>query len=232
VNRDDLWGTNCPAVKECGKMAKELSDISKFVVSYWNYYLELEEAFKQTHKYVAFDKHNERTYSVEYLKLIQAVCSEIDVVAKEISQHFDPGFCVIKRPNISHWGYVIINNMPQITKVCVSFTSDYVVRPWEKFGYTKYIDKNGSTRYKLLPDCTQPSWWNDYNKMKHQRTSRSSDGEINFIRANLKNMVLSLAALFSMEMLYMDIITPEIGSDCYIEESQLFTITCCDSIDL
>jgi hypothetical protein len=68
--------------------------------------------------------------------------------------------------------------------------------------------------------------------MKHQRTSRSSDGEINFIRANLKNMVLSLAALFSMEMLYMDIITPEIGPDCYIEESQLFTITCCDSIDL
>ena len=31
-------------------MAKELSEISKFVASYWNYYLELEEAFKQTQK--------------------------------------------------------------------------------------------------------------------------------------------------------------------------------------
>ena len=31
-------------------MAEELSEISKFVSSYWNYYLELEEAFKQTQK--------------------------------------------------------------------------------------------------------------------------------------------------------------------------------------
>lgn len=85
-------------------MAKELSEISKFVASYWNYYLELEEAFKQTQKYVAFDRHNDRTYSVEYLKLIQAVCSEIDVVAKEIAEHFDPNFSTIQRPNITHWG--------------------------------------------------------------------------------------------------------------------------------
>ena len=67
--------------------------------------------------------------------------------------------------------------------------------------------------------------------MKHQRTSRSSDGEINFVKANLKNMVLSLAALFSLETLYMDIITPEIGPDCNIEENQLFGLTCSDSIE-
>ena len=51
-------------------MAKGLSEISKFVASYWNYYLELEEAFKQTQKYVAFDRHNDRTYSVEYLNCL------------------------------------------------------------------------------------------------------------------------------------------------------------------
>ena len=55
-------------------MEKELSEISKFVESYWNYYLELEDAFKQTQKYVAFDRHNDHTYSVEYLKMIQTVC--------------------------------------------------------------------------------------------------------------------------------------------------------------
>ena len=212
-------------------MAKELSEISKFVASYWNYYLELEEAFKQTQKYVAFDRHNDRTYSVEYLKLIQAVCSEIDVVAKEIAEHFDPNFSTIQRPNITHWGYVIINNMPQITKSRVFFTNGYVVKPWDKFGYTQYPDKNGNVRYKLLPNCNTPSWWSDYNKMKHQRTSRNSDGEINFVKANLKNMVLSLAALFSLEALYMDIITPEIGPDCNIEENQLFELTCSDSIE-
>lgn len=203
-------------------MTREISEISKFVSSYWNYYLELEEAFKQTQKYVAFDKHNDRTYSVEYLKLIQAVCSEIDVVAKEIAEHFNSDFHKIPRPNIGHWGYIIVNNMPRITKSCAFFANDYVVNPWEKFGYTKYVDRNGATRYKLLPDCKQPSWWSDYNKMKHQRTSRNSDGEVNFVKANLKNIVLSLAALFLLESLYMDIITPEIGPDCDIEESQLF----------
>lgn len=212
-------------------MAEERSEISKFVSSYWNYYLELEAAFKQTQKYVAFDRYNDRTYSVEFLKLIQAVCSEIDVVAKEIAEHFDPNFSAIQRPNIAHWGYVIINNMPQITQARICFTNGYVVKPWDKFGYTQYTDKNGNVRYKLLSNCSTPSWWSDYNKMKHQRTSRSSDGEINFVKANLKNMVLSLAALFSLETLYMDIITPEIGPDCNIEESQLFGFSCSDYIE-
>ena len=125
----------------------------------------------------------------------------------------------------------IVNNMPQITKARVFFTNGYVVKPWDKFGYTQYLDKNGNVRYKLLPNCNTPSWWSDYNKMKHQRTSRNSDGEINFVKANLKNMVLSLAALFSLEALYMDIITPEIGPDCNIEENQLFELTCSDSIE-
>ena len=38
-------------------MAEELSEISKFVSSYWNYYLELEEAFKQTQKYAVSYTH-------------------------------------------------------------------------------------------------------------------------------------------------------------------------------
>ena len=96
-------------------MTREISEISRFVSSYYNYYLELEEAFKQTQKFVAFDKHNDRTYSVEYLKLIQAVCSEIDVVAKEIAEHFNSDFHKIPRPNIGDWGYIIVNNMPRIT---------------------------------------------------------------------------------------------------------------------
>lgn len=210
-------------------MAEELSEISKFVSSYWNYYLELEEAFKHTQKYVAFDRHNDRTYSVEYLKLIQAVCSEIDVVAKEIAEHFDPDFCTIQRHTISHWGYVLINNMPQIAKARIHFTNGYVVKPWDKFGYTQYSDKKGNIRYKLLPNCDTPSWWSDYNKMKHQRTSRNADGEINFVKANLKNMVLSLAALYSMEWLYMWSIHTEFGPK--IVESSVFDLIYSDSVE-
>ena len=59
-------------------MARELSEISKFVSSYWNYYVELEEAFRQTQKYVAFDK-NPYLHSVANLRYNQASNRSIEV---------------------------------------------------------------------------------------------------------------------------------------------------------
>ena len=70
-------------------------DAKKFLLfekSYWNYFLELEEQFLDTKKYVAFDAVNYKTYSLEYLKLLEAVCSEIDVVGKEIAHQIDTSF--------------------------------------------------------------------------------------------------------------------------------------------
>ena len=53
-----------------------------FIKNYWEYFRELEAEFLQTRKYVEFCKENNATFSIEYLKLYQAVCSEIDVVGK------------------------------------------------------------------------------------------------------------------------------------------------------
>ena len=83
------------------------SRLSIFVRSYWDYYLELEEQFSQTKKYIAFDIYNKDAYSVEFLKLMQAVCSEIDVVAKEIASALDPLFKVDSSTNIQKWGFVL-----------------------------------------------------------------------------------------------------------------------------
>ena len=58
---------------------------SQFIKSYWNYYLELEDQLIQTKRFVDFDISNYKTFSIEYLKLLQATCSEIDVVAKIIA---------------------------------------------------------------------------------------------------------------------------------------------------
>lgn len=203
-------------------MDAEKSEISRFVRSYWEYFLELEEQFKQTKKYVAFDKGNDKTFSIEYLKLIQAICSEIDVVAKEIAQYFDPKFVNIKNPTIKHWGYVITNHMPQIANVRVLLDVDYVVTPWNKFGYMRYFDKKSHIQYRLQDDCETMSWWKDYNKIKHWRTTLDDEGKMNFTLANLKNTVLSFAALYVLETLFMDYITPDVGPDCHIEESRLF----------
>lgn len=204
-------------------MDKNVSKISIFVKSYWNYFLELEDEFKQTQKYVSFDKYNEKTYSVEYLKLFQAVCSEIDVVAKEIANHFDANFHSISMPTIKHWGYVICNHMPLLSQFNVCFNQEMLVNPWKKFGYVQYHDKINSLKYKLDNGCETPSWWHDYNKMKHNRTERNSEGNTNFTNASLKNMILSFAALYSLEVLYMKELSSEHGPDCDITEGQLFS---------
>lgn len=204
-------------------MNRSTSEISIFVKSYWNYFLELEDEFKQTQKYVAFDLHNKKAYSIEYLKLIQAVCSEIDVVAKEVANNFDPEFKNIERPNMSHWGYVISEHMKQLSMFSVMFNDDIVVKPWEKFGYTRYPNAIGRMRYKLCPGCHKPIWWDDYNNIKHSRTSLKDNGEFNFTNANLNNMILSFAALYSLEVLYMKELAGEFGPDCEIAESQLFS---------
>ncbi len=69
---------------------------SQFIKSYWNYYLELEDQLIQTKRFVDFDISNYKTFSIEYLKLLQATCSEIDVVAKIIAEKLDPTFLTLK----------------------------------------------------------------------------------------------------------------------------------------
>ena len=73
-----------------------MADINLFIKSYWDYFLELEEQFIETKRFVAFDKANSKSYSIEYLKLYQAVCSEIDVVGKEIAVAVNPTFKIDK----------------------------------------------------------------------------------------------------------------------------------------
>lgn len=76
-----------------------MSDLRAFVKSYWDYYLEMEAQFLDSKKFVAFDDTNAKTFSVEYLKLYQAVCSEIDVVGKEIACNVDAAFKVDNNTN-------------------------------------------------------------------------------------------------------------------------------------
>ena len=63
-----------------------------FIKNYWEYFRELEGEFLQTRKYVEFCKENNATFSIEYLKLYQAVCSEIDVVGKAMAKVANASF--------------------------------------------------------------------------------------------------------------------------------------------
>lgn len=196
---------------------------TQFKKSYWDYFLELEEQFANTQKYVAFDEINKKTFSIEYLKLIQAVCSEIDVVAKEIAVFFNPAFEKESNPNIQKWGYIIQSKLPDLLSSQVTFNGETVIAPWKLFGYEQYKNEKGNLCYRLKKGCKKPSWWDDYNKIKHRRTSKDINGNENYMRANLNNMILCYSALFSLEILFMEYLIANGGLDYGIFNSKLFS---------
>ncbi|MFI3325243.1 MAG: hypothetical protein R3Y35_03615 [Clostridia bacterium] len=193
-----------------------------FIKSYWNYFLELEEQFIGTKRFVEFDCSNFETYSVEYLKLLQAICSEIDVVAKILDEEFDIEFKKIKNKTIQKWGYHLHLEFPNIETISVVFNADYQFCPWSNWKYEKYYDKNNALRYRLIQGKETPFWWTAYNKVKHERTSHYKDGKPNYIRANQKNLTYALGALFILESLYLSNIKDKTG--IVYKQSKLFSI--------
>ena len=71
-------------------ISKSHDTFESFIKHYWQYYKELEDEIIATRRYVDFDQGNFSTFSVEYLKLYQTICSEIDVLGKAIAHEIDP----------------------------------------------------------------------------------------------------------------------------------------------
>lgn len=195
----------------------------KFIRSYWNYFIDLEEQLISTKRYVDFDKTNDNTFSIEYLKLLQATCSEIDVVAKIIAEYYDSSFAVAENKSIQKWGFVLQNTFKDLNNLSVQFNNDYDIVPWNNWQYEKYIDKKQKTRYKLKGDCKTPYWWTAYNKVKHERTSNYGSGQTNYMRANLHNLVSAMAALFLLETMFLSKLKLDNGCFEY-QKSKLFIV--------
>jgi hypothetical protein len=175
--------------------------MEQFIKSYWEYFLELEEQFIETKRYVDFDKANAKTYSIEYLKLYQAVCSEIDVVAKEIASSINDNFKV-NDANIQKWGYEIQQFYNNINTEKILFNGDLTVVPFGRWQYEWSITKDNKRKLKLVNGCQTPIWWKNYNDVKHQRIGLIT-GTKNFTKANQHNLILAFSALFLLEYLFM-----------------------------
>lgn len=192
--------------------------LNQFIKSYWNYYLELERQLDSTKRYIEFDKHNFNTYSIEYLKLLQATCSEIEVVGKEISSEIGLDY---KKANIQKIGYNIQQIFPDLDSKTVR-VGDCVLMPWKKFKCEKYTNTNGHVGYKLSDKMKTPKWWTAYNKTKHERTSTFKKDKTNYARANLENIINAMGGLFILEMLFMEHLAD--GEAFSYEQSKLFEL--------
>jgi hypothetical protein len=201
-----------------------VNDLKLFIKSYWEYFLELEEQFLETKRFVAFDKANAKAYSIEYLKLYQAICSEIDVVGKEIAVTINPQFKIDNNTNIKKWGYEIQKKLPMLKDAVVIFNDEDTLRPFQDWEYEQHttIDKNGKPRTGLrIKDEKKPiSWWHNYNEIKHRRIGLV-EGTKNFQLANQSNLIQALSALFILEISY---ITSFSSFPLEVKKSELFVL--------
>ncbi|MDZ5760353.1 hypothetical protein RAK27_17070 [Carnobacterium maltaromaticum] len=171
-----------------------------FINVFWEYYFGLENDFIFTIRYVSITESNYKTYSTEYAKLLLSICSEVDVILKKICD-----FEGSKMKNVNDYLQKIIKKelMEKNNKVTLkSPHSKLTLTPFDRWKETKNL-----------------SWWTDYNKVKHNRSE-------NIEKANLKNVLTSLSALYLLEnYLYQKIIKDEVDVIDFIEPpSKLFSL--------
>ena len=157
----------------------------KFYFQYWKHYSALEEKVMATDNYVTIDKDNYNTFSIEYDILLQAICSEIDVVAKRLCLEYDPHSSA---NDIMEYLEIFVNHPDEIeNKKVTLYNYNIDLYPWKNISGFHF--ENGK-KVRNLPD-----WWTGYNAIKHRRiNSTKSNNEFtiterNIKKANLKNVL-------------------------------------------
>lgn len=74
-------------------------------------------------------------------------------------------------------------------------------------------------------NTASPSWWNDYNGVKHNRIGRV-DGMYYYKKANQNNVLYALAALFQVEMYFYNLLADNenLERKTPLPKSKLFSI--------
>lgn len=163
-----------------------------FYHQYWKHYIALEHKFLQTENFVTIEKDNFTTFSTEYEFLLQAICSEINVVTQFLAKEYQTNFTC---KNIDDFIKLIIKNKESLCfETIVLELYDLLLTPWNDI---KISNEGKITSY--------PKWWIDNNQIKHNRITQkvinSKNSTIkNYKNANLENVLNALAALYSLEM--------------------------------
>ena len=154
-------------------------DVLEFRNTYWNYYIQLENDFFSYSPYCEIDPCNDNAFSVKYLQLLLSVCGEIDSICKTFCHALDDTFKPDKA-GIKDYISILRGKYPTFSeeKVGVLGYKYREVQPWEA------IAKGDS-----------PSWWKDYNAIKHHR-DKIRRGKENYKYANQKNAAEALCALY------------------------------------
>ena len=160
----------------------------EFCKHHWEYYLVLERDFLETERYVSFelgenylydgishtDLGNSMSFSDEFIKQYQGICSEVDVIMKNICKEL---------------GNLAAHDMER------GYTPT-ILQKWSTIKNQKVklkdVELQPFLNWKQAPNYKSPDWWTPYNKVKHERI-------MNYKKANLKNVINALAGLYVLE---------------------------------
>lgn len=116
---------------------------------------------------------NSLTFSNEYIKQYQAICSEVDVILKSICKEL---------------GDASSRDMPGYTNTILTNWNSIKTQKVKM----KTIELQPFLNWEKEPSYKAPDWWQPYNRVKHERL-------LNYREANLKNVVNALAGLYVLE---------------------------------
>lgn len=173
-------------------------NIQNFVTNHLNYYKILEEDFVESLRYVELSEANFNTYSNEYVKQLQSICSEFEILMKYYCRTLNSESRV---KNIVDWERVLFSVENQLELFTVSLEVQNLedrLKPFVDWMYESDNNRNA------------PFWWKDYTSIKHNRIDMHS-GLSNFNKANLKNVLYALAALCILN----EVIYKKISIDTY-----------------
>jgi len=138
--------------------------------AHWNYFLALEEDLDRLSRYVDLAGDNDATYSIEIARLFLGASSEVDVVLKQLC----------RKHNSESPAETINAYFGAVSDACPNFIGFEVQIPRYGLALHPWIDWR---------EGRPPIWWQHHNKVKHHRDKH-------FSKANLKNCLNSVAALF------------------------------------
>lgn len=208
-------------------MGYSFKEIDEFRRQYGVYYKTLEDDFLVTERYLSIEKDNDLAFSNEFVKLLQAICSEIDVLSKYLCSILSPGF---KGTTFPEYCKCILDANPLFVRANVVVTKAQwvMLAPWSEWSYKEKTGRHGKPS---RIQATNPEWWTKYNKVKHSRTTIDEESGKAFYKfANQKNTLNALAALFILNSYILNFICKDIKKEdaeyflgVWYNSSNLFT---------
>lgn len=193
-------------------------EFETFKKVFWNHFLAIDRDFFNLNQYIELVEDNDKTYSVKLMSLYMIICSEIDSIGKALARKSTNKLkddC-----DITEWFYYIQNKCTvinfddmsllnredkkefKIDEFEVNFLGNRKIIPWKNFKSCKKKNSKNKVYFEWEYKEDMFEWWKNHNDVKHKRTELDKNGNMNYRKASLGNVIYAFSALYVLELAY------------------------------